>query len=98
MNDTVREELQPKISARLTPRIKTNAAPAFESRPSSPRPAITPPVAAKKREERGGHRHGASVAVVHVDRGQAVPAERTGHSEPRLQIRDAAIGDVDGVG
>ncbi len=53
MNDTVREELQPKISTRLTPRIKTNAAPAFESRPVSPRPAVTPPFAAKKRVTTG---------------------------------------------
>ena len=53
MNDSVREELQPKISPRPSPRINTNAASVFESRAVAPRPTVTPPVAPRKRVTTG---------------------------------------------
>lgn len=64
MNDTVREELQPKISTRQSPRMSTNAAPALESRPISPRPSVAPPVAAKKRTTTGLVSHKTSQTLV----------------------------------
>ena len=66
MNDSVREELQPKISTRLSPRMNTSAAPAFERRPvaPSPRPAVAPPVAAKKRTTTGLVTHKTSQTLV----------------------------------
>ncbi len=83
MNDTVREELRPKISTRLAPRIKTNAAPAFESLPSTPRPAITPPVAAKKRVTAGLVSHKTSQTLVEFQH------KNTSLPDWRLQLQNA---------
>lgn len=83
MNDTVREELRPKISMRLTPRIKTNAAPVFENPPASPRPAITPPVAAKKRVTAGLVSHKTSQTLVEFQN------KNTSLPDWRIQLQNA---------
>lgn len=64
MNDTVREELQPKISTRLSPRMNTSAAPAFERQPVTPRPAVASPVPSKKRTTTGLVTHKTSQTLV----------------------------------
>ena len=48
MNDTVREDLQTKISTGPIPRFEAKATPLPERRPVPPRPATTPPVVVRK--------------------------------------------------
>lgn len=64
MHDTVREDLQTKVSAGLAPRIRSNAAPAIERKLLAPPPVVKPAIPPKKRVTAGLLSHKTSPTLV----------------------------------